>query len=211
MPFSLANVSRKLSGIQDTHQFKTNAHNLNFNDSHFSNVKYSSSNLTNCRFKRAKLTGIDFIYTNLKRCDFSNAYLEDIIFFGVNLKYAKFKNTHFKNVYFINTSLELATDIDLENSGVTRYNKYPEIEINDSLEDVLYKIMQNDRIYKHGVLHVNKKKLNMWIIQILLWEFSATELTKYFSKLTINKTKDSNQRFFTYHSYRKFLNAYFKK
>ena len=211
VPFSLANVSKRLPGIQNTHQYKTNVHNLNFNESHFNNVKYSASNITNCNFKKAKLTGVDFIYTNLKRCNFSNAFLEDVIFFGANLKYAKFKNTHFKNVYFINTNIELTQDLVSDNNGLIIYNHYPNQEIHDSLKNVLYKVGDNDRIYKHRVLHVNKNKLNMWMVQLLLWEFSTTELVRSYRKIIINEKRNSNQNFFTYHSHRKFLNAYLKK
>lgn len=209
VPFTLANISKRMNGRSNEHQYKTNIHNLIFNDARFQNIRYSASSITYCKFRRAKLVGIDFIYTNLKKSIFKESHLEDVIFFGVNLKDTDFSKATFKNVYFINTNTKVAKNLDITKEGIKIINEYPTDELEKELKNTLDKLVLKEEIYKHHVLHVNKEKVNKWFIGLLLNEFTQKELSKTFRKLDNSDRRATN--FFTYHSYRKFVLNYLKK
>jgi hypothetical protein len=153
--------------------------------------------------------GIDFIYTNLKKSIFKESHLEDVIFVGVNLKDTDFSNATFKNVYFLNTNTKVAKNLDITNEGIKIINNYPTIVLDKELKNTLDNLALNEEVYKHHVLHVNKKKVNRWFVELLLNEFTQKELCRSLRKLEDPKRRANN--FFTYHSYRKFVLNYLKK
>ncbi|MGK0700949.1 pentapeptide repeat-containing protein [Priestia flexa] len=183
VPFTLSNVTKKMNGRSNEHQYKTNIHNLIFNDARFRNIRYSASNITYCKFSRAKLVGIDFIYTNLKKSVFKESHLEDVVFFGVNLKDADFSRATFKNVYFINTNTKVAKNLNITNAEIKIINNYPASILDKNLKNILDNLVLNEKVYKHRVLHVNKEKVNKWFIELLLNEFTQKELYRALRKL----------------------------
>lgn len=60
--------------------------------------------------------------------------------------------------------------------------------------------------YRYHVLHVNKRKPNMWLIKILLDRYE-TETDK--ALLTFSK-REGLKRLYTLHSYAKFIEKYLK-
>ncbi|MCM3281818.1 pentapeptide repeat-containing protein [Exiguobacterium sp. MER 193] len=212
VPFSLANANCKFKGRTDAHDIKTNIHNLIFNNGTFRNVKYTDANITYCKFKNANFLGVDFINTNLKKSTFKNAKFKDVIFFGTNLKDVNFLNSTFENTYFVQTNIEHARNINPDTPGITILKRMPSEELHESLVDnITVLVNSHPELKKHFVLTTKSskgKKINHWIIHILMQEFTQLEINKGIEKL---KKNQKNKLFFTYYSYAYFLRSYLKK
>ncbi|MUV05672.1 hypothetical protein GOP80_00510 [Planococcaceae bacterium Storch 2/2-2] len=214
VPFSLANSPRPLKGPRDSHYYRTNIHNLKFIKTHFKNVKYTASNITSCNFRNTKFIGVDFINTNLKKCNFKNAHFENCVFYAPNLKAADFLNATFKNVYFINTNISNIKNINSIDPNIRILKGDPNITLNPSLVTSIMQLTTKPKFSKHFVLtskNSKGKKINLWIIYLLLQKFSQHELTKGFKRLYSNDTSKSNKNMYTYYSYFEFFSKYFKK
>lgn len=214
IPFSLANSPHKMQGRTDKHDIKTNVHNLIYVGAHFENVKFTASNMTNCKFRDAKFVGVDFICTNLKYSKFKNVFLENVIFYGTNLKDVDFFGAHFKNVFFNNTNVSVAKNLDLAQPGIYVLNSNLSIEIDSSLQTAIINLMGINKIKKHYVLTTkssNGKKVNKWVIYLLLKNFTSDELVKGFNRIYSNDKKNSNRTMMTYYSYLDFFCKYYRK
>lgn len=213
VPFSLANFPRKLNGKNNKHYYRTNIYNLIYVGASFKNIKYTASNITLCNYRNAKFIGVDFINTNLKKSKFKNAYFENVIFYATNLKGTDFLNATFKNVYFINTNLSETKNIDISNPNIHILKGHPSVEISTKLVTSIMQLMTKPKFSKHFVLttkNSNGKKLNLWIIYLLLQSFNQDELIKGFNRLYSNN-KGSNRNMYTFYSYLEFLSKYLKK
>lgn len=206
--FTLANSGKKFKGLKDNYAYQSNMHNLVFKDASIENVNYRSSIITNCNFRNAKLIGVDFIGVNLKNTNFQNATFENVIFFNVNLKGTNFQNATFKNVTFISTNLKNAKNLIIDIENIKILNQYPNINLKPYLKDALSNLSNCSQIYKYHTLHVNKSKLNMWFISLLLSDYSQTDLSRAFKAL--GKRKDK-RGFYTIYSIKKFLDSYLKR
>ncbi|EIT87064.1 hypothetical protein A374_02384 [Fictibacillus macauensis ZFHKF-1] len=214
VPFSLANSPRKFDGRTNKHLYKTNIHNLIFVDSFFKNIKYTASNITACNFRNSKINGVDFINTNLKKSKFINVYFENVLFYGANIKDTDFSNATFKNVYFINTNTDQAKNLIIDQPGVYILKGSPSLKIDDTLLQSIEKLIEIPKIKKHYVLttkNSNGKKINYWILYLLLMYFSEKELRNAFQKMYEKNKKTSNKTMFTYFSYLEFLSKYYRK
>ncbi len=214
VPFSLANSPRKLNGRINKHEYKTNIHNLIFVSSFFKNVKYTASNITSCNFRDSKIIGVDYINTNLKDSKFKNVHFENVIFYSVNIKNADFFNATFKNVYFINTNTTVAKNINLDQPSVYILRGHPSLNIDNTLINSIEKLMEIPKIQKHYVLTTRNskgKKINNWILYLLLQSFSKKELSQAFLRMYLNNKPSSNRTMFTYFSYLEFLSKYYRK
>jgi hypothetical protein len=206
VPFDLANSPRKLNGIRNKYNYKSNMHNLIYKDAYFENVKYQASIITDCNFKNTKLRGVDFYNSNLKRTSFKGASLNNVIFFNCNLKGTDFKNVKFKNVFFMSTSIEVAKNFD-QSGSITIITHYPKLEISERLKRTLTELSNCEKIYKGRVLHVNKNKWNHWNIKLLLDEYGK-DLEKALYALIRRKNKWG---FNTLYSYKRFIDCYLKR
>lgn len=200
-----------LKPLRSNFYYDGTIHNKSASKSSFYNIRFKKVNITYCSFKQVKFNGIDFIFSNLKHSKFTNCSFEDTVFFATNIKYVKFKNCSFKNVYFFNTDTSKISCIDFLNSEISVINKYPNLTLSKQLNNALEKLALNERILKNRVIHVTKNKPNYWIVSILLKDFSEGELVKGFNKLSYNSNSNSNRNFFTYKSFKDYLNKYLKK
>lgn len=200
-----------LKPLRSNFYYDGTIHNKSSSKSSFYNIRFKKVNITYCSFKQVKFNGIDFIFSNLKHSNFTNCSFEDTVFFGSNMKYVKFKNCIFKNVYFFNTDISKISCIDFSNSEISVINQYPNLTLIQQLDNSLGRLSLNERIFKNRVLHVTRNKPNYWIISILLKDFSQDELVKGFNKLSYNNNSNSNRDFFTYSSFKNFLNKYLNK
>ena len=183
--FNLANSTKKYKGCKNIYAYKSNIHNLIYKDANFENVRYQASNITYCNFKNSKLLGVDFANTNLKYTNFKGAKLEEVIFFNCNLK----------NVRNLNLD-----------EGCVYINSYPNIELNTDILNAIDKLKNCSEIYKSHVLHVNKNKINLWNINLLL-NYGQENLTRCMQALLRRKNKHN---FYTVYSYKKFIENYLK-
>ena len=63
--FTLTGCPKKLQGLSNRYNYKSNMHNLIYKDAKFQNVRYQASIITNCNFNQTVLTGVDFCNCNL--------------------------------------------------------------------------------------------------------------------------------------------------
>jgi uncharacterized protein YjbI with pentapeptide repeats len=203
VPFNLQNSPRKYSGFRNKYCYKTNIHNLIYKDGYFENVKYQASNITECNYKNCTMIGMDFVGCNLKGTDFSGAKLTDVIFLNCKLDKARFTRCYFHNVYFIMTDISRCIDLS---DDFEYLNKYTKVEITVELQEALVRLCNNEESYKYHVLHVNKKKANMWMVKILTDRYGAGTGK---ALLAFSKREDL-KRLYTLHSYAKFIEKYLK-
>lgn len=214
VPFSFNGNNRfKVSNRENKHDIKTNVHKIIYKGATLKNIKFTNSNLTKCNFKSSNIIGIDFMNSNLRNSSFRNATIENCIFFAVNLKGVDFKNVSFRNTFFINCDLSQVDNYILNTSSLTIIKCYPELEISSALTETIELLMSKEKFKKHFVLTTKSsdgKKVNNWIIYLLLRNFTEAQLNKAFKRLFLNDTSDSNRYFFTYYSYLNFLSRYYK-
>lgn len=203
IPFDLQNSPKKYPGLRNKYCYKTNIHNLIYKDGSFYNVKYQASNITACNLKNAVLVGVDFVGCNLKNTNFSGAKLSNVVFMNCNLKKAKFSGCQFDNVYFIMTDISQCVDLP---ESYEMLKKYPEINIGDELREALVRLSCNEQSYKYHVLHIDKKKFNLWNIEILLNRYGQ----KVEKALLAFSKKDGLKNLYTLHSYANFIEKYLK-
>lgn len=205
--FNLANSPTKFKGLKNKYAYQSNMHNLIFKGAEFENVNYRASTITKCNFRQTSLKGVDFISVNLKNTSFKDAVFKDVIFFGANLKGADFANAEFKNTTFINTNLSNAKNLAIDNVNVTILNTYPDMYLDKKLMDSVVNLSKYDKIFKYHTLHVNKNKLNKWMLYLLLKNYSQYDLTRGFQALSRRRDK---RNFYTVYSIKNFLNNYLK-
>ena len=165
--FTLTHCSKKLKGVTNKYCYKANMHKLCFNASRFYNVKYQASIITNCNFKGANIIGVDFFTSNLKGTSFKNAILENVVFFNCNLKNVEFSGASFNNVIFICTDLKCAKNLNVDNPKIKIMRTYKRLALNEFVKSDLLQLADNESIFHARVLHVNKGKLNHWVLNII--------------------------------------------
>lgn len=183
--FTLTHCNKKLNGISNRFNYKSNIHALCFTGSRFYNVKYQASIITKCNFRGAQLIGTDFYNCNLKDSSFKNAKLEDVVFYNCNLSNTDFENAHFSDVTFICTKLDCANSLNINVEGITVLKTYPKLNIDDVTEKALLDAADKQSVFEAKVIHVSKKKLNNWnlsVIQSRCGEQSLKSLGKILSK-----------------------------
>ncbi|MEQ2722568.1 pentapeptide repeat-containing protein [Phascolarctobacterium faecium] len=204
VPFDLANCSKKFNGFNNKYCLHTNIHNLIYKDGSFENIKYQASNITYCNFKNTKLMGVEFFHSNLKNTSFKQAKMENVIFFNCNLKNVDFSNAILKNVFFIATNIDNAIGI----SGGEFYliKSYPDFTVETEVSEILGQLSNINEYTKYKILFVTKKKINKWMLKLLMEEF-GTDLNRALRSLISRKDK---RKFFTLYSYRKHIANYLK-
>ncbi|WP_424768728.1 pentapeptide repeat-containing protein [Paenibacillus sp. sgz302251] len=206
--FVLANSPVKYKGFKNKYAYQSNIYNLIYKNAVIANVNFRASSITKCNFRSATLIGVDFIYANLKKTSFKDATLKDVIFFGCKMKDVDFTNTIFDNVRFINTNFNESKNFTYNDETMKSYSKYPMLELSDELTKILYDLSNDPGIYKYHTLHVNRKKVNMWIINLLLQDYTQSQLAR--GLRSILNRRQSNKEFFTVYSIRMHLNNYLK-
>lgn len=165
--FTLTHCRKKLKGISNGYNYKSNMHNLCFVGASFFNVKYQASIITACNFRDACLKGVDFFNCNMKNAIFKNAVLDDVVFYNCNLKDANFEGASFKHVAFLSTNIEVAKQLNLDTIGISVLKTYPVIRISETTKVSLLNLSKNETIFASKVLHVNKVKLNNWALNLI--------------------------------------------
>lgn len=181
-------------------------HKLIYAGARFYNVKYQASIITDCNFKGAKLIGVDFFNCNMQRVSFKNAYLENVVFYNCNLKKAQFDGASCKNVVFICTNLDVTQNLNFDEITVLR--TYKKLVLPEELESDLLDLANNTSIYEAKVLHVNKKKLNHWVLRIIQERYGLEALVFMVKRL---KRKEQWDNLYTVFSFLSLLENTLKR
>lgn len=196
--FTLTHCSKKLSGVSNKYNYKANMHKLCYVGVRFYNVKYQASIMTNCNFRNANLIGIDFFNCNLRGTSFKNTSFKNVVFYNCSLRDADFKDAIFENVVFICTNFKEVKNLDFDNPEINILKTYNRIDLNSAVESRLLALAQNDSIFDARVLHVNKNKLNHWVLSLLNAKYEDKAIL-FLSKLLPKKEKWNNM--YTIYSY----------
>ncbi|MHC1715057.1 MAG: pentapeptide repeat-containing protein [Acidaminococcaceae bacterium] len=200
--FTLTHCCKKLMGLTDRYNYKSNLHKLVYKDARFCNARYQSSIITQCNFNNTRLIGIDFFNTNLKGSSFKNAYLKDVVFYNCNLRDVDFRGGNLTNVIFICTNISAAKNLEEISDGFTVYRSYPKFQLEPALESKLLALATYNSISKYNVLHVNKHKLNYWFLQMIKDAYGIEVIEQLADSLTIAQNR---KHLFTVWSYRKLI------
>lgn len=206
--FTLTHCSKKLSGISNRYNYKSNMHRLCYVNAKFNNVKYQASIITGCNFRDAKLNGVDFYNTNLKGSSFKNAIIRNTVFYNCKLNDVEFLNVKFDNVIFVCTNLDKARNLDINDKNIVILRTYPNLNLDSEVEKILLSTANKQSIYKARVLHVNREKLNMWNLAIIQSYFSDNGI-EMLARILSKKTNWQN--LYTVHSYISLIENWNKK
>lgn len=165
--FTLTHCSKKLHGISNKYNYKSNMHKLCFMGARFYNVKYQASIMTGCDFRSSNIIGVDFYNCNMKDISFKNTSFKNVVFYNCNLKDADFTGATFSNVAFICTNTSTSKNLNTNSSGIIIMCTYPKITLDEKTTSNLLNLANNETIFAAKVLHVNKEKLNNWAIALI--------------------------------------------
>lgn len=144
----------------------------------------------------------------MRGTSFKNARLKNVVFFNCNLKGVDFTGAKFEDVAFICTNLQKPQNLDLDNPEIRILRTYRPIAIDESVENRLLAMAQNDSIFNAKVLHVSKNKLNQWTIG-LIYENYGVDGIIMLSKILGEKEKWNNM--YTVFSYMLLIENWRKK
>ena len=196
--FTLTHCSKKLMGTANKYNYKANMHKLIFTGARFYNVKYQASIITDCNFRRAKLIGVDFYNCNMRGVSFKETVFEDVVFYNCNLKSVEFQGAIFSNVIFICTNAEVARNLNTDNAGITVLRTYKKLDLPDELESSLLNLSENNSIYGAKVIHVNKRKLNYWVLNIIVERYGVEGVNYLAQRLQRKQHWDNLYTVFSY-------------
>lgn len=148
--------------------------------------------------RNANFIGIDFFNCNLRGTSFKNTSFKNVVFYNCNLRDADFKDAIFENVVFICTNFKEVKNLDFDNPEINILKTYNRIDLNSAVESRLLALAQNDLIFDARVLHVNKNKLNHWVLSLLNAKYGDKAIL-FLSKLLPKKEKWNNM--YTIYSY----------
>ena len=203
--FTLTGCPKKLQGLSNRYNYKSNMHNLIYKDAKFQNVRYQASIITNCNFNQTVLTGVDFCNCNLKKSSFKGAKLHNVCFINCNLSGVDFTNAEFDNVIFVCTSVDKCKNFSCD-SNCRIYRSYPKIELQDEISTQLLQLAEDTLIYEPHVLHVSRSKLNLWALKILD-DLYGTDALRALCAINNRKNKWG---FYTLYSYMRHIEKYLK-
>lgn len=206
--FTLTHCAKKLQGLTNRYIYKANMHKLLFISTRFYNVKYQSSIITNCNFRDTEFIGVDFFNCNMRDISFKNAKLNNVVFYNCNLKNADFTGASFSHVSFICTNTKVAKGLSESDDGISIYKTYKHIDLSSVTESALIGLSSNPSIFKANVLHVNKSKLNHWVLGIIKERYGNSGL-EFMAKKLISKSDWDNM--YTIFSYTLLLDKCFFK
>lgn len=144
----------------------------------------------------------------MRDISFKNAKLNNVVFYNCNLKNADFTGASFSHVSFICTNTKVAKGLSESDDGISIYKTYKHIDLSSETESALIGLSSNPSIYKANVLHVNKSKLNHWVLEIIKERYGNDGL-KFMAKKLITKRNWDNM--FTVFSYTLLLDKCFSK
>lgn len=121
-----------------------------------------------------------------------------MVFYNCNLRDVDFKDAIFENVVFICTNFKEVKNLDFDNPEINILKTYNRIDLNSAVESRLLALTQNDSIFDARVLHVNKNKLNHWVLSLLNAKYGDKAIL-FLSKLLPKKEKWNNM--YTIYSY----------
>lgn len=149
-----------------------------FNSSIFKHVNFKGSIMTSCTFSKSTLYGVEFLGSNLKQTSFKGTNFERVIFVGANLTDCNFRGAKFTDTIFVNTNIKKAKYLDANIPGIRIINKYPTLNISDSLYKAINETRKNPRILNYKVLHLGLNKLNNLNLYLLLEKFNEDDLIR---------------------------------
>ena len=202
---NLCRTPNPLKGLSNKYLYKANLYKVLYKGGKFNNVRWNASNITHCSFKNAKCSGVDFFNCNLKNTSFQNSTLENVVFFNCNLKDVNFKGATFKRVIFISTNIKNAKNLILTD-GCIIYKSYPKITIDKEISQNIFELYDFPEFNKYNVLFVSKRKLNLWILKILIDLYGDDALRA----LIALKYRKSKWGFFTVFSFMQHIERYLK-
>ena len=200
---TLSHTPHPLQGYCNRYIYKATLYRTNYRNAVFENVKWQASNITSCSFRGAHLKGVDFCNTNLHNTSFKDAYLDNVVFYNCKLKDTNFSGAKLSNVIFASSNVANIRNFT-DRMGCTLYNTYPKINIDSDVESKLLGLSNYADIYYPHVLHVNKRKLNHWTLQILYDNYGINA----FRALTAINDLQNKRNYITVFSYKVFIEKY---
>lgn len=157
---------------------RANCYNCNFSGSNFDFASFRGAHFKNCDFYEASFTYSEFTGTNLKNSKFKRTNFRNAIFDGVNLDGVDFYDARFYDCIFVETDISKAENLKFTNAQVKVYDKMPELEISEDLEEAIKKAMQNECIKKSRVLDTKDGSISPISVMRLLNEFKEKFLIR---------------------------------
>lgn len=133
--------------------------------------------MKSCLFDHCSFKGTEFIGANLKGSSFKNAHFEDVVFEGARLEDVCFDGATFNNVKF------LLTDVDLEEEGISKFEKMPTLDLSDVLVEAIEGLMKHPHVKTSRVLDTQSGTMNTIAVMRLLEHFTESDLIQHLPKI----------------------------
>lgn len=155
---------------------RSNCFNCDFSKSNFNFTSLRGAHFKSCNFFGCTFKSAEFVGANLKGTRFTRAKFEDTIFEGAKLEKTDFTGATFKNTVFVNTDLSKATNLNFKEGEVRVFDKMPELEISEKLENAIRKAMENEFVKKSRTLDTKDGDINTISVMLLLEKFRERRL-----------------------------------
>lgn len=174
---------RKLKPMRFRYISKSILANCNGDGAAFEYVNFRGAHFTKSSFKKSVFKGCDFWGTTFKKCKFRDTIFQDCVFQGCKFQDCDFTGSSIQYSAIVNTNLAECNGI---NPDITTWisNKYPEIEVSESLLKALEVLKNNELLRKTKVLWISDKKLNNLNLFLLKRKYGDGQIESYFEHLS---------------------------
>ncbi|MGL5755414.1 MAG: pentapeptide repeat-containing protein [Paraclostridium sp.] len=169
---------------------RSNCYNSDFSGSNFNYTSLRGAHFKSCNFYGCSFKSAEIIGSNLKRSKFKKVKFENTLFDSVNLEGVDFAGAEFINTVFLETDISKAVNMNIKESEVKIFDKMPQIEISERLENSLKLAMQNEYVKKSRALDTKDGTINTISVMILLENFKEKQLVDGLNLIAERMDKD---------------------
>ena len=155
---------------------RSNCYGVDFSKCNFNFTSLRGAHFKSCNFYGVSFKNAEAIGTNFKNSKFKYAILENMIFEGANLDEADFTDAKFKNVVFVGCNIEKSKGINTTSNQIRIFDKMPEIEISERLENAIKHAMNNKFVKMSRTLDTKDGSINTISIMLLLENYKENRL-----------------------------------
>lgn len=174
---------RKLKSMRFRYISKSILANCNGDNATFEYVNFRGAHVTKSSFKKSVFKGCDFWGTTFKKCKFKDTTFQDCVFQGCKFQDCDFAGSSIQYSAIVNTNLDECNGISPENTTWIS-NRYPDVEVSESLLNVLEMLKSNKSLRKTKVLWISDKKCNNLNLFLLKRKYKDEQIKSYLEHLS---------------------------
>lgn len=179
---------RKLKSMRFRYISKSILANCNGDGVSFEYVNFRGAHITKSSFRKSVFKGCNFWGTTFKKCKFKNTVFQDCVFLGCKFQNCDFAGSCIQYSAIVNTNLEECKGISPDSTTMI-LNKYPEVELSESLLRILETLKNNEILRKTKILWISDKKTNNLNLFLLKKKYNDEQIRNYLAHLSNKEIK----------------------